>query len=591
MALINLGKTDHDISLDLQTLISTRLLIQASSGGGKSYAIRRLLEQSHGRIQQLVIDLEGEFLTLREHFDYVIAGKGGDAPADMKSVKLLALKLLELEVSAICDISELKKHERFSFVKVFLESLISAPRSLWHPVLVVIDEAHQWCPQTGQAESANAVIDLCTRGRKRGYCAVLATQRLSKLHKDACAELQNKMIGRTSLDIDQKRAADELGMSGREDRIGLRKLNPGDFHVYGPALRCGKESTGEVVLMHVAATKSKHPEVGKRTLETLPKPTDKIKQILGQLANLPEIAEREQKDIQALQQENTDLKRKLTLAAKDRPEPKPCNHEPIIRSQADHIKLLEGIARSTDSFFKQIYDGLSGIGKSLDPLIGIAERARLVIKEADEFKPETPSKSPALNNQRSNPGFSEKPKRAIAKLSNTIISYNDNSELTAAHQRILNALAALEQFGIGQPTKSTLAAHSGYRPGSGGYNNNLSSLRVAGLIDYPVPGCVGLTDLGRGLARVDNPISSIADLHRSWLGIIRSKSQRDILEALIALYPNDISKIDLAQTVNKQSGSGGYNNNLSGLRTLGAIDYPTPGRVKASNLLFPEGLS
>lgn len=51
---------------------------------------------------------------------------------------------------------------------------------------------------TFHAESAGAVIDLATRGRKRGQCAVIATQRLSKLHKDAAAEMKNKLIGGTS---------------------------------------------------------------------------------------------------------------------------------------------------------------------------------------------------------------------------------------------------------------------------------------------------------------------------------------------------------------------------------------------------------
>src|SRR5689334_16314253 len=32
--------------------LDTRLLIQANSGGGKSWLIRRLLEQSHGKVQQ-----------------------------------------------------------------------------------------------------------------------------------------------------------------------------------------------------------------------------------------------------------------------------------------------------------------------------------------------------------------------------------------------------------------------------------------------------------------------------------------------------------------------------------------------------------
>jgi hypothetical protein len=39
---------------DLQSLLKTRMLIQANSGGGKSWAIRRILEQSQGKIQQIV---------------------------------------------------------------------------------------------------------------------------------------------------------------------------------------------------------------------------------------------------------------------------------------------------------------------------------------------------------------------------------------------------------------------------------------------------------------------------------------------------------------------------------------------------------
>lgn len=68
--------------VDLDRLIASRCLIQANSGGGKSRAIRQLLEGTHGRVQHLVIDPEGEFATLREHFDYVLAAKsGGDTIA------------------------------------------------------------------------------------------------------------------------------------------------------------------------------------------------------------------------------------------------------------------------------------------------------------------------------------------------------------------------------------------------------------------------------------------------------------------------------------------------------------------------------
>src|ERR1700694_4712926 len=86
------------VGIDLSTLIDTRLLIQANSGGGKSWLIRRLLEQSHGKVQQIVIDLEGEFSTLGEKFDYILPGKNGDTPADPRSASLLGRRLLELNV-------------------------------------------------------------------------------------------------------------------------------------------------------------------------------------------------------------------------------------------------------------------------------------------------------------------------------------------------------------------------------------------------------------------------------------------------------------------------------------------------------------
>src|SRR3990167_1113565 len=192
MKKISLGK---DISINLENLIDTKLLIQANSGGGKSWLLRRILEQSHGHVQQIVLDPEGEFSTLREKYDYVLAGKDGDTPAEPKSAAMLARKLLELNVSAIIDLYELPHQERKHFVRLFLEAMIDAPKKLWHPCLIVVDEAYQFCPEKGEGESeaSGAGMDLATRGRKRGFCAVLATQRLSKLHKDAAAECNNKL--------------------------------------------------------------------------------------------------------------------------------------------------------------------------------------------------------------------------------------------------------------------------------------------------------------------------------------------------------------------------------------------------------------
>ena len=164
------------LPIDLKRLLETRLLVQANSGGGKSWALRRVLEQTAGQVQQLVIDPEGEFSTLRERFDYIVcAPRGADAVASPATAAALARALWQAGTSAILDIYELKAHERVLFARRFLEALVNAPRAVWHPTLVVIDEVHTFCPQVGSAESAPAVIDLATRGRKRGLALVGAT--------------------------------------------------------------------------------------------------------------------------------------------------------------------------------------------------------------------------------------------------------------------------------------------------------------------------------------------------------------------------------------------------------------------------------
>ncbi|HEX7828668.1 MAG TPA: DUF87 domain-containing protein [Thermoanaerobaculia bacterium] len=309
--ILRFGTTGAGVQVDVGRLVASRMLLQANSGGGKSRALRSLLEETHGKVQQLVIDPEGEFATLREKFDYVLAAKtGGDVQASPRTAKLLCRRLVELSASAVLDLYDLALFERREFVKVFLTELMALPRSLWRPVLVIIDEAHVFAPErgSGESQSTDAVIGLCTQGRKRGFCAVLATQRISKLHKDAAAELLNKMIGRTGLDVDVERAAKELGFD-KESRARLPRLDPGQFFVYGPAI------SNTVTLARTGDVRTTHPEAGAAGA-VAPAPPAKIKAMLAKLADLPAEAEQEARSLVELRQENTTLKAKLTRAEK-----------------------------------------------------------------------------------------------------------------------------------------------------------------------------------------------------------------------------------------------------------------------------------
>jgi uncharacterized protein len=254
-----------------------------------------------------MLDDEGEFASLREAVDMLLVGAGGELPAVPRHAALLARRLIEYQVSAVVDLYELKLAERRQFVKLFLESLVHLPRELWRPTLVILDEAHKYCPErgSGEAESTEAVIGLMSQGRKRGYAGIIATQRLSKLHKDAAAEANNVIIGRTWLDADQVRAGDALGLS-KSDRLKLRDLEQGEFYAFGPAFR-----RPGVIHFRSDRVRTTHPRPGQRHLLTAPAPSRAIRGVSGKFADLPHEVETEIRGLDEAQRRIAELEQQI----------------------------------------------------------------------------------------------------------------------------------------------------------------------------------------------------------------------------------------------------------------------------------------
>lgn len=272
---------NDEVTLDIPELLQTKLLLQANSGGGKTYFIRRLLEQSHGQLQHIVIDIEGGLRTLREEFEYVILGEpstGADFPLTPENAAQLAQMFLEFRTSIILHLGGYSPSVRQEIVKNFLESLLTAPEALWHPAFIVVDEAHIFCPQLGTAVASEAVKDLCARGRYRGFCPIVATQRVTKLHNDVLAECNNKFFGRTTLPDDLKRSNEQLNFSPKSKV--LEHVVPGRFYGYGPALS-PVQSVQEVLIGEVLTT---HPTPGSRI--TVLQPPESMTRVLEALRGL-----------------------------------------------------------------------------------------------------------------------------------------------------------------------------------------------------------------------------------------------------------------------------------------------------------------
>ena len=59
-------ETGENVRIDLDKFLETRAVITASSGQGKSWGIRKILQESFGKVQQIILDWEGEYSNLRE---------------------------------------------------------------------------------------------------------------------------------------------------------------------------------------------------------------------------------------------------------------------------------------------------------------------------------------------------------------------------------------------------------------------------------------------------------------------------------------------------------------------------------------------
>mgnify|MGYP005856333731 CR=1 FL=1 len=229
----------HTVAIDLEELLATRLLVQGNSGSGKSHLLRRLLEECAGQVQQVVIDPEGDFVTLADAFGHVVIDGAAYSPREIAE---LAARVRQHRASVVLTLDELEVEQQIRCAALFLTALFDAPREHWYPALVVVDEAQMFAPAAAGEMSddtrrltLSAMTNLMCRGRKRGLAGIVATQRLAKLAKNVAAEASNFLMGRTFLDIDMQRAADLLGMDRRQaERI--RDLQRGQFLGLGPAV-------------------------------------------------------------------------------------------------------------------------------------------------------------------------------------------------------------------------------------------------------------------------------------------------------------------------------------------------------------------
>lgn len=572
------------LNLDLLRLVETRLLATASSGGGKSFLLRTIIEGVYRRTQVIVLDTEGEFSTLRPAYDFIILGKDGDTGFHPYHGRAYALAFLESGKDVVIDLSELTPKEKQAFVRDFLQAMVDAPRALWHDVLVVLDEAHEFAPEGGSAVSSEAVISMASKGRKRGFALLMATQRPAKLSKDASAECQNKIIGLQNLPIDRKRAGDELGYSTKEELLLLRDMDPGNFAVCGPAFILDKgERLRGVEWVVINMPKTRPPKRGAARVR-VSKASGKLRAELEKLAALPKVTEQEARTVSSLSAEIADLKRQLAK------KPTPMVQAAPTGPTAAQLKAAETQAQDR---IKEIGTTMGktmmSAAEELNKLAMMATHLKASLTRGHDFwaqekftkalapaKPTAPKYTVKHDPAPEPKMYSDKAVKAYVKnwfsddvdgITAKALEVADDkaylsAKLTPPEKAILGFLNM--RPGVYFP-KRRVAAMAGYSASSGSFRNACSSLSTRGFIvrrgqDLALKDALDVEALVQGITHtLEGWIAKMSPPEKAIIKLLREQGGQVCL------------KDWLAEHSGYAASSGSFRNALSRLTTMGLI--------------------
>jgi uncharacterized protein len=566
-------------------------LVVGKRGSGKSTTCVRLAEQLiKADVPIVAIDPVDRWWGLKASRDgkgpglcvYVFGGEHADLPLEAGAGAVIADTLVEHRLSAVLSVKHLSGRERGQFVSDLAGRLFQRNKE---PLHVFLEEAHEVAPQQpfkGEEEMLGRVTRLWKLGRSSGLGGSAITQRPASLSKNITTQAEILIVHRTLGPQDVAAVREWIRYHGeRDDILGeLATLKTGECFVWAPDFPEGKPIGLKRVQILDRETfdSSATPKVGQRAAEPKALAPVDIEKLRSRMAATIEKAKAE--DPRELRREIAVLKAQLSqrpVGNSERPvrniEPKRVEIPILKDAQIKRLEALVGILDAAEQRFYAVYEARS------KELLGAASALAATVR-AKLATPQQPIPArPILPAARSTPpGLSGYLVTTTRPATGKVTIPTEG--ITPAKQRILDALAFLEGIGLAQADKVQLALMADARPTSGAYFNNLGALRTAELIAYPRPGTVALT--GRGAP------TTTEELH----AVIRAKlppAKWRLLEVLIGVYPKPIAKDELATRAGARETSGAYFNNLGSLRSLGLLDYPSPGQVVACPVLFLEG--
>lgn len=579
------------------------IAIVGRRGRGKTTTAVVLVEELHAAGERFVVaDPVGVWWGLKSSRDgkakgipvVVMGGEHGDVPLEETAGRLIADFVANTDSpSVVLDFRLLRKAQMRRFMADFLEQLYHANHGTLH---VVLDEADQFAPQRVMGEVARlvgAAEDVCKMGRARGLHPVLITQRPAALNKNVLTQagilIAHGLTGPQDKDAVEgwieERGDEDLGAEVLSTLAGLDR---GEAWVWAPELGWLKRvQMRDRRTFDSSATPKGDAPKGPRVVAQVD-----LEALKKQIAATIEKAKAE--DPRELRKTIAALRAELAAAAKAKPAPaaKPSKPVPMLkdgqvarleavarRFEKDAVRLegVVAVARQTQAeAAARAHEIRAAIGAATAPVTVGRGIAALIPDQVEGLLRRVPPDGLVR--------YVEPPRRRAARP----VSDGAAATLPKAQQRILDALAWLHSVGFERIEKTRAALYADLTPDAGHTVSSFGALRTAGLIAYPTPGTVALTEDGRTRANPGQVPQSSEEMQAQVLAKL-PKAQRQILSVLIHYYPGARPKPAIAEEAGLKPEAGHTVSQFGRLRSLGLIDYPSPGAVVATPVLFLDG--
>ncbi len=573
-----------DLKLPAEDMLESAIGIIGKRGRGKSGAVKVLMEELvKVNLPFVAFDPVGVMWGIRSSLDgtgpglrvLVVGGSHGDLKLDRRAGAEIAKAIVQANISCIIDFSEEPKAAYRQFVTDFAHTLFSINDT---PRMVIIEEAPELVPQRMRpdlAETFEAVERLVSRGRNKGIGVTLVSQRSATINKDVLTQVDALFVFGVTSPQDRKALREWVEAKGEPDKLaqfeeGIAGLQKQEAWFWSP-----EAFGGQFRKVKVRNFETFHPDkTHLRRMGLLEKKpmTVEIQPIIQKLGAQLDRLSKEKTDIAQmprLQSKIQQLEKELEKAKAQTTETSPVDMRKAISEATkplhDEISQLKGELRASQSLVSRFKRAANTIA---DVMADASVDSRPVTRLVEVSHPRPPVIRPVVEIRRPKP---------------ISVDSEANDSMRSGERRVLEVIASRFPLTL---TRAQLGTLSGFTPSGGTYNTYFGDLKRRGLVSEDHQGNVQATQEGMVFLGEIAPAPTTHDeILAMWKRNLRAGEGR-MLQEIVAVYPDPISKEELAEKTDYTFTGGTFNTYLGILRRNGLVRIDG-NEITATEVLFP----